>query len=113
MPDCPSTYAGSTVTNTSATIVSGDLGLSPGSSVTGFPPGTVVDVIDRDGHWSGRGFYNGHSRIALRVLTIDPAEAVDEAFFARKLGQAINLRRAIHQVRRGQDVGRAVIGRAV
>src|SRR5947209_16054750 len=57
------------------------------------PPGTVVDVQDRDGQWVGRGFYNGHSRIALRILTADQGEAIDEAFFARRLGQAIALRR--------------------
>ncbi|HEV3447956.1 MAG TPA: class I SAM-dependent rRNA methyltransferase, partial [Gemmataceae bacterium] len=53
----------------------------------------VVDIVDRDNQWVGRGFYNGHSRIALRVLTADASEAIDEAFFARRLGQAIALRR--------------------
>jgi 23S rRNA (cytosine1962-C5)-methyltransferase len=61
---------------------------------TRLPGGTVVDILDRDGHWVGRGFYNGHSRIALRVLTSDPNEAIDAAFFARRLEQAVVLRRA-------------------
>jgi hypothetical protein len=37
--------AGSTVTNTGATAVTGDLGVSPGAAVTGFPPGTVSGTI--------------------------------------------------------------------
>ena len=34
--------AGSTVADTGPTVVNGDLGVAPGSAVTGFPPGQVI-----------------------------------------------------------------------
>jgi 23S rRNA (cytosine1962-C5)-methyltransferase len=58
-------------------------------------PGTVVDVIDATDSWVGRGFYNGHSRIALRILTTDPKEVIDGDYFARKLANAVALRREV------------------
>jgi 23S rRNA (cytosine1962-C5)-methyltransferase len=58
-------------------------------------PGSVVEIVDREGNFAGRGFYNGHSRISLRVLTADPAEHIDEAFFARRIAEAVSLRRDV------------------
>jgi hypothetical protein len=37
--------AGSTITSINATTLNGDVGLAPGSAVTGFPPGTVNGTI--------------------------------------------------------------------
>lgn len=58
-------------------------------------PGSVVEIHDKNGQWVGRGFYNGHSRIALRVLTANADEPVDADFFARRLAAAISLRREV------------------
>jgi 23S rRNA (cytosine1962-C5)-methyltransferase len=67
-------------------------------------PGSIVEIYDRDNTWCGRGFYNGHSRIALRVLTIDPDEAIDEAWFHRKIAAAVSLRRDVLKL---DEVGNA------
>lgn len=37
--------AGSTITNTGATGLTGDMGVSPGTAVTGFPPGTLTGTL--------------------------------------------------------------------
>ena len=40
--------AGSAVTNTGSSVVGGNLGVSPGIAVTGFPPGTVAGTIHKN-----------------------------------------------------------------
>ena len=67
-------------------------------------PGSIVDVVGVDGVWIGRGFYNGHSRIALRMLENDPDVEVDAGWFARKIGEAVRLRREFLRL---DDIGNA------
>jgi hypothetical protein len=46
--DCTADFAilaGTTITNTGATEITGDIGLSPGSAVIGFPPGTYTGTL--------------------------------------------------------------------
>jgi uncharacterized repeat protein (TIGR01451 family) len=40
--------AGTTVANTGATVVNGNLGSSPGNAITGFPPGVITGAKDPD-----------------------------------------------------------------
>lgn len=56
------------------------------------PPGTLVNVEDRDGNFAGRGFYNGHSRISLRILTHREDEVIDETWIRNRLQLARELR---------------------
>src|SRR5262245_30097799 len=62
---------------------------------TRIPPGSVVDVHEKGGKWVARAFYNGHSRITLRVLTTQQDELVDAEFFAKKIAAAVSFRRDV------------------
>ncbi|WCE05818.1 class I SAM-dependent rRNA methyltransferase [Pseudoxanthomonas sp. JBR18] len=71
-------------------------------------PGTIVDVFGVDGDWVGRGFYNGHSRIAVRILETDPDVQVDAAWFHAKIAQAVSLRREVLKLDATTDAWRVV-----
>jgi 23S rRNA (cytosine1962-C5)-methyltransferase len=71
-------------------------------------PGSLVDVAGVDGEWIGRGFYNGHSRIAVRILETDRDQAVDAAWFARKIADAVGLRRDLLKLDAVSDAWRVV-----
>src|SRR5439155_18696429 len=44
------------------------------------------------GQFIARGYYNPHTDIAIRILTHDPGEAIDEAFLRRRIRGAVELR---------------------
>lgn len=71
-------------------------------------PGSIVDVVGPDGVWIGRGFYNGHSRIAIRMLERDPDVAVDQDWFTAKIAEAVRLRREVLRLDEVSDAWRVV-----
>lgn len=72
------------------------------------PPGSVVEVVDANGRFVGHGFWNGHARIALRLLSRDPAQAIDAPWIAARIGEAVALRRELLQLDRASDAWRVV-----
>lgn len=74
----------------------------------GIEEGDTVRVVDSDGNFLGYGHYQIGS-IAVRMLTADD-EAVDETFYASRLQQAWQMRRALGIVREGTDAFRLVHG---
>jgi 23S rRNA (cytosine1962-C5)-methyltransferase len=72
------------------------------------PPGSVVDVVDAKGRFAGRGFWNGHARIALRLLTADPAETIDANWIAARIARAVRLRRELLELDKATDAWRVV-----
>jgi 23S rRNA (cytosine1962-C5)-methyltransferase len=72
----------------------------------GLPAGAIVDVTD-GGRFVARGYYDPHSAISVRILTRDGAEAVDAAFWRRRVARALALRR---ELVRGTNAFRMVHG---
>ena len=75
---------------------------------TKLPPGSVVEIHDAKGRFVGRGFWNGHARIALRVLSTDEAEAIDAQWIAARIEQAVQLRRNWLQLDQTSDAWRVI-----
>jgi 23S rRNA (cytosine1962-C5)-methyltransferase len=58
--------------------------------------GDVIDVVTHRGEFLARGYLNRRSQITVRLLTWDEAEAIDEAFWTRRLARSIQNRSAIN-----------------
>lgn len=57
----------------------------------GLPAGAIVDVTD-EGRFVARGYFDPHSAISVRILTRDPAEEIDAAFWRRRVARSLALR---------------------
>lgn len=56
-------------------------------------PGSLVDLVDNNGKFLARGYFNPATDIAVRVLTRDPSEQIDREFLARRVRSAVELRK--------------------
>jgi 23S rRNA (cytosine1962-C5)-methyltransferase len=72
------------------------------------PPGSVVDLTE-GGRFVARGYWDPFSPISVRVLTRDPRETIDAAFFTRRLEACFKLRRELVDLT-GTDAYRLVHG---
>jgi 23S rRNA (cytosine1962-C5)-methyltransferase len=66
-------------------IFSGAIARFEGEAKTG----DTVDIRADDGRWLARGAASPSSQIRARVWTFDPAETIDEAFFARRIAASV------------------------
>jgi 23S rRNA (cytosine1962-C5)-methyltransferase len=58
-------------------------------------PGTVIDLVDAEGEFVGRGLYDADSTIALRVFVRKPDVAIDGRLVRERVRAAVALRRRI------------------
>ena len=72
------------------------------------PPGSVVEVRDVQDRFVGHAFWNGHARIALRMLDHDPAQRIDHDWIATRIEAAVKLRRDCLKLDRVSDAWRVV-----
>ena len=57
--------------------------------------GQLVDVTSRRGSWLGCGFFNSRSRIRVRVLSRNPNDRFDQAFWRRRIQYAWDYRKTV------------------
>ncbi|MDO7905470.1 class I SAM-dependent rRNA methyltransferase [Paenibacillus sp. JX-17] len=80
------------------------------ASVNGEPGnGTLVEVLNHQGRYLATGYYNANSQITVRVVSHQPLEAMDTAFFVRRFEDCLKHRERFVT---GGDAYRLVYGEA-
>lgn len=67
-------------------------------------PGTPVELVDWDGEFVGRGFVDGESAIAIRMMTRSPDRHIDARLVADKVRSAIAMRRRFFDFGRDEAI---------
>ena len=77
----------------------------------GAEPGDLVRVLSVKGKFVGTGFYNPHSKITIRIFSVNANDTFDTAFWKRRMAYAVDYRL---QVMRPEDMNccRLVFGEA-
>ncbi|OHB97218.1 MAG: hypothetical protein A2W74_09390 [Planctomycetes bacterium RIFCSPLOWO2_12_38_17] len=75
-------------------------------------PGTIVEVVSKEGNFIGRGIYNHKSNIGIRLLTENPSEQLNCEFFFKKIEQAKILREEILKIQKTSNSYRLIHGEA-
>lgn len=57
--------------------------------------GAIADVYSQKGRWLGAGYYNDNSKIRVRLLSRNPNDRFDAAFYERRLRYAVEYRRTV------------------
>lgn len=72
--------------------------------------GDIVDVLTEKGRYLGSGYINVHSKIRVRIISKNPNDRFDEAFYRRRVGYALDYRMTVM----GGDFGscRLIFGEA-
>lgn len=70
-------------------LFSGAISQAPGKA----EPGSLVDLVDLNGKFVARGYYNSNCDIAVRVLTRDAQQEIDQTFLEQRIKSAVALRR--------------------
>lgn len=61
----------------------------------GCADGEICDVYSMKGRWLGAGFYNGKSKIRVRVISKNTNDRFDETFWQRRVKYAVDYRRCV------------------
>lgn len=71
-------------------------------------PGAVVELLQPNGSWIGRGIYNPHSRIRIRLYQWEREQTLDAAWIREQLDWAVQLREKWMQANQALEAVRLV-----